>query len=71
MIAVNIEVLLARRNMTLAQLAEATGISIHDLTILKNGRAKAIRVETINQICQALSCQPVDFLEWKKDEGKV
>lgn len=67
MIVVNIEVLLARRNMTLAQLAEMTGIPVMDLTILKNGRAKAIRVETINQICQALSCQPGDFLEWKQD----
>lgn len=67
MIVVNIETLLARRSMTLAQLAEVTGIPVTDLTILKNGRAKAIRVETMNQICQALHCQPGDLLEWKAE----
>lgn len=66
MIAINIDVLLARQNMTLAQLSEITGIPMTNLTILKNGRAKAIRVETIDQICQVLHCQPGELLEWRE-----
>jgi putative transcriptional regulator len=65
-IIINIDVMLAKRKMSVTQLAERVGITMANLSILKNGHAKAIRLSTLEAICQALDCQPGDLLEYKK-----
>ncbi len=70
MIVVNIDVMLARRKMSVTELSERVGITLANISILKNGRAKAIRLETLNAICQALSCQPGDILEYRSDANE-
>ena len=67
MIIVNIEVMLARRKMRVSELAEHLGITLANVSILKNGHAKAIRVETLNKLCKALDCQPGDLFEYVPD----
>ena len=67
-IIVNLDVVLAKNKMRLNELSEAVGISIQNLSILKTGRAKAIRFSTLNAICQVLDCQPGDLLEYQPDE---
>lgn len=67
MIIINLDVMLARRKMRSLELAEKVGITQANLSILKNGRAKAVRLETLDKICRALDCQPGDLLEWKDD----
>ncbi|HBE08047.1 MAG: helix-turn-helix transcriptional regulator [Lachnospiraceae bacterium] len=67
MIIINIDVMLAKRKMKVGELAEQVGITNANLSILKNGKAKAIRLETLNAICQALDCQPGDILEYRPD----
>lgn len=64
-IVVNIDVMLARRKMSVTELAEHVGITLANMSILKNGRAKAIRLSTLNEICRALDCQPGDILEYR------
>lgn len=66
-IVVNLDVMLAKRKMRLNELAEAVDISVQNLSILKTGRAKAIRFSTLNAICQVLECQPGDLLEYQPD----
>lgn len=56
--------------MKLNELEEKTGISLNNLSILKTGKAKAVRFSTLNEICQALQCQPGDLLQYIPDEGK-
>ena len=68
MIIVNLDVMLAKRKMSLTELSEKVGITMANLSILKNGRAKAIRFETLDRVCRALDCQPGDILEWKEEE---
>ena len=68
MIVINIDVMLARRKMSVTELSERVGITIANISILKNGRAKAIRIETLDKICRALDCQPGDILEWRPGE---
>ena len=68
MIVINIDVMLARRKMSVTELSERVGITIANISILKNGRAKAIRIETLDKICRALECQPGDILEWRPEE---
>lgn len=63
-IIVNLDVMLAKRKMKLQDLAEHIGISIQNLSILKTGKAKAIRFSTLDAICQFLNCQPGDILEY-------
>ena len=63
-IRVNLDVMLARRKMSVNELAEAIGITPVNVSVLKNGRAKAIRFSTLDAICQTLGCQPGDVLEW-------
>jgi putative transcriptional regulator len=63
-IIVNLDVMLAKRKMKLQDLAEHVGISIQNLSILKTGKAKAIRFSTLDAICQFLNCQPGDILEY-------
>ena len=69
MIVINIDVMLARRKMSVTELSERVGITIANISILKNGRAKAIRIETLDKICRALDCQPGDILEWRQEES--
>jgi len=64
-IVVNIDVMLAKRKMTVTELTEKVGITMANLSILKNGKAKAIRFSTLEAICKALDCQPGDILEYK------
>ncbi|HOY18551.1 MAG TPA: helix-turn-helix transcriptional regulator [Haliscomenobacter sp.] len=66
-IIVNLDVMLARRKMQLQELAEKVDITIPNLSILKTGKAKAIRFSTLEAICKALNCQPGDILEFVED----
>ena len=68
MIIVNLDVQLAKKKMKLGELADIIGITNANLSILKTGKAKAIRFITLNAICQALDCQPGDILEFTDDE---
>ena len=63
-IVVNLDVMLARRKMSLTELSERVGITIANLSILKSGKAKAIRFSTLEEICKILDCQPGDILEY-------
>ena len=65
-IIINIDVMLAKRKMSLTELAERVGITMANMSILKTGKAKAIRLSTLDAICEALDCQPGDILEFKK-----
>ncbi|WP_443939616.1 helix-turn-helix domain-containing protein [Pedobacter sp. MW01-1-1] len=64
-IIINLDVMLARRKMSLTELSERIGITLSNLSILKTGKAKAIRLETLEAICIALDCQPGDILEFQ------
>ena len=64
-IIINIDVMLAKRKMSVTELAEKVGITIANISVLKNGRARAIRLATLEAICSALECQPGDILEYK------
>lgn len=66
-IIINIDVMLAKRKMSVTQLSNQVGITIANISILKNGKAKAIKLSTLNQICKALDCQPGDILEYRED----
>ena len=67
-IIINIDVMLAKRKMSVTELTEKVGITMANLSILKNGKAKAIRFSTLEEICKALDCQPGDILEYRNDE---
>ena len=67
MIVFNIDVMLARRKMSLTELSERVGITMANLSILKTGKAKAVRVETLNKLCAALECQPSDLMVYVPD----
>ncbi len=67
-IITNIDVMLARRKMSSGELAEKVGITPANLSILKTGKAKAVRLSTMEAICKALDCQPGDILEYKPDQ---
>ncbi len=64
-ININIDVMLAKRKMSVTELTEKVGITMANISILKNGKAKAIRFSTLEAICKALDCQPGDILEYK------
>ena len=68
-IVVNLDVVLARRKMSLTELSDRVGVTIANLSILKTGKAKAIRFSTLEAICRELDCQPSDLLEYVPDEG--
>ena len=68
MIVINIDVMLAKRKMSVTELTERVGITMANLSILKNGKARAVRLSTLNAICRALDCQPGDILEYKLKE---
>ena len=63
-IIINVDVMLAKRKMSVTELAERVGITMANISILKNGKAKAIRIDTLDKICRALNCQPGDILEF-------
>ncbi len=67
MIIVNLDVMMARRKMSLNELSERVGITVANLSILKNGKAKAVRFSTLDAICRALDCTPGDILEYRPD----
>ena len=69
-IIVNLDVMMARRKITLGELAGRIGITMANLSILKTGKAKAIRFSTLNAICEALDCQPADILEYRNSENE-
>ena len=68
MIVVNLDVMMAKRKMSLSQLSEKVDITLANLSILKNNKAKAVRFSTLESICAALDCQPGDILEFVPDE---
>ena len=68
MINVNLDVMMAKRRMSLNTLSEKVGITVANLSILKNNKAKAIRLQTLDAICRELDCQPGDILEYAPDE---
>ena len=67
-IVINIDVMLAKRKMSVTELTEKVGITMANLSILKNGKAKAVRFSTLDAICKALDCQPGDILEYQNDD---
>jgi putative transcriptional regulator len=66
-IIINIDVMLAKRKMSVTELSERVGITMANISILKNGKAKAIKFSTLEKICEALNCQPGDIIEFIKD----
>ena len=64
----NIDVMLAKRKMSVTELSQRVGITLANVSILKTGKARAIRVSTLLKLCEALDCQPGDLLEYAKDE---
>lgn len=68
-IVINLDVMLARRKMASKDLAEAVGITAQNLSILKTGKARAIRLSTLEAICRILACQPGDILEYRNDQS--
>ena len=67
-IIINIDVMLAKRKMSVTELSEKVGITMANISILKNGKAKAVKLSTLDSICKALQCQPGDILEYVPDE---
>ncbi len=67
-IIINIDVMLAKRKMSVTELAQRVGITIANVSVLKNGKAKAIKISTLAKLCAALDCQPGDILEYRRKE---
>ncbi len=67
-IIVNIDVMLAKRKMSVTELSEKLGITMANVSILKNGKAKAVKMETLNKLCKALDCQPGDLFAYEEDQ---
>jgi len=70
-IIINLDVMMAKRKISLNELSERVELTISNLSILKTGKAKAIRISTLDSICKALDCQPGDILEYASDERKA
>lgn len=66
----NIDVMLAKRKMSVTELAEKVGITITNISILKNGKAKALKISTLAKLCAALDCQPGDILEYRRNDNE-
>lgn len=67
----NIDVMLAKRKMSVTELSQKVGITMANISILKNGKAKAVKVSTLTKLCRALDCQPGDLLEYRPGEESV
>jgi putative transcriptional regulator len=70
MIVINIDVMLAKRKMSVTELTERVGLTMANVSLLKNGRVKAIKLSTLAKICEALDCQPGDILEYRGEAEK-
>lgn len=64
----NIDVMIAKRKMSVTELADKVGITIANVSVLKNGKAKALKISTLVKLCEALDCQPGDILEYRKEQ---
>lgn len=71
MIVVNLDVMMAKRKMSLTELSERVGITMANLSILKTGKARAVRFSTLHSICQILDCQPGDILEFRPNDTSL
>ena len=71
MIEINLDVMMAKRKISLKELSERVGITEANLSILKNNKAKAIRFSTLEALCRVLNCQPADLMEYREDDGEV
>ncbi len=67
----NIDVMLARRKMSVTELAARVGITLANVSVLKNGRARALKISTLARLCEALDCQPGDILEYRRADGRA
>lgn len=67
-IVFNIDVMLAKRKMSVTELADKVGITIANISVLKNGKAKALKISTLIKLCEALDCQPGDILEYRREQ---
>ena len=67
MIVVNVDVMLAKRKMSVTELTERVGITMANVSLIKNGKVKAIRLSTLDKLCEALQCQPGDLLEYREE----
>ena len=68
MIVINIDVMLAKRKMNVSELADKVGFTMANVSLLKNGKIKALKISTLNKLCQVLDCQPGDLLEYEPGE---
>jgi len=68
MIIINVDVMLAKRKMNVTELSEKVGLTMANVSLIKNARVKAIKLSTLNRICSALDCQPGDILEFRPDK---
>ena len=68
-IIINIDVMLAKRKMSVTELSEKVGITLANISVLKNGKAKAIKISTLTKLCATLDCQPGDILEFQKGDN--
>ena len=69
-IIINIDVMMAKRKMSLKELSEKVGITNANMSVLKTGKAKGVKFSTLNEICKVLDCQPGDILEYREDEDE-
>jgi len=68
MIIINVDVMLAKRKMSVTELTNRVGMTMANISMIKNGKVKAIKLDTLAKICEALDCQPGDILEYRKDD---
>lgn len=71
MIVINLDVMLAKRKMTLSELSDQVGISLSNMSILKTGKVRALRISTLDAICRILDCTPGELIEYRPDDGGV
>ena len=67
MIIINLDIMMVTRKMSLTELTEKVGLTMANLSLLKNGKVKAVKLSTLNKICEVLQCQPADILQYKED----
>ncbi len=68
MIIINLDIMMVTRKMSLTELTEKVGLTMANLSLLKNGKVKAVKLSTLNKICEVLQCQPADILQYKEDK---
>lgn len=70
MIVINLDIILAKRKMSVTELTKRVGLTMANISLLKNGKIKAVRLSTLDKICQVLDCQPGDILEYRPSDGE-